>query len=111
MTSVDLFLFNYQDYARSNGHKICVVCIYIMLSFADTYLSPSYRALQIYHQSFFDADPQCSGLRNKCGPRLKASWDGVVMYSLRCACSCDVIDYSMPDVHMVVSKVGGPAGE
>ena len=28
--------------------------------------------------------------------------DGVVMYSLRCACSCDVIDYSMPDVQMVV---------
>ena len=37
--------------------------------------------------------------------------DGVVMYSLRCDCSCDVIDYSMPYAHMVVSQVGGAAGE
>lgn len=45
------------------------------------------------------------------GDDLMQVGDGVVMYSLRCACSCDVIDYSMPDVHMVVSQVGGPAGE
>ena len=32
------------------------------------------------------------------------------MFSLRCTCSCDVIDYSMPDVHMAVSPVGGAAG-
>jgi len=45
------------------------------------------------------------------GGDLGQVWDGVVMYSLRGACSCDVIDYSMPDVHMVVSQVGGAAGE
>jgi hypothetical protein len=45
------------------------------------------------------------------GDDLGQVGDGVVMYSLRCACSSDVIDYSMPDVHMFVSQVGGAAGE
>jgi hypothetical protein len=45
------------------------------------------------------------------GDELRQVGDGVVMYSLRCACSCDVIDYSMPDVHMVVSQVESARGE
>jgi hypothetical protein len=46
------------------------------------------------------------------GDDLGQVGDGVVMYSLHCACSCDVIDYSMPDVHIgcVSSRVGGGGG-
>ena len=45
------------------------------------------------------------------GEELGQVLDGVVMYSLRCECSCDVIDYSMPDVHMVVSQLGSAASK
>jgi len=45
-----------------------------MLRLTDAYLSPSYRDIQIYHQSFFDTDPKCGGLRSKCGRRLRVSW-------------------------------------
>lgn len=45
------------------------------------------------------------------GDELGQVGDGVAMYSLRCTCSCDVIDFAMPDVHLFVSQAGSAAGE
>jgi hypothetical protein len=52
-----------------------------------------------------------SWIETRVGGEFGQLGNGVVMYSLRCACSCDVIDYWVPVVLVFLSQVGSGSGE